>query len=77
MIMITGAFHEDGLADFCDGFGGGYSKEQILVIMKDSRIGVYGAIALVLVMLSKLFLLSEIGLKDIPFVILAETTPFN
>ncbi|MCD4770546.1 MAG: adenosylcobinamide-GDP ribazoletransferase [Bacteroidales bacterium] len=71
MIMITGAFHEDGLADFCDGFGGGYSKNQILEIMKDSRIGVYGTIALILVLLSKLLLLSEIGLEDIPFVIVA------
>lgn len=71
MIMITGAFHEDGLADFCDGFGGGYSKDQILSIMKDSRIGVYGTIALILVLLSKLLLLSEIGLEDIPYVILA------
>lgn len=70
MIMITGAFHEDGLADFCDGFGGGYSKDRILSIMKDSRIGVYGTIALILVLLSKLLLLSEIGLEDIPYVIL-------
>ena len=71
MIMVTGAFHEDGLADFCDGFGGGYTSERILEIMKDSRIGVYGGIALILLFLSKLFLLSEIGLEDIPIVILA------
>lgn len=71
MIIITGAFHEDGLADFCDGFGGGYSKDRILAIMKDSRIGAYGTIALILVLLSKLLLLSEIGLEDIPYVILA------
>ena len=37
-ILVTGAFHEDGFADFCDGFGGGYTTERILEIMKDSRI---------------------------------------
>ena len=43
-ILITGAFHEDGLADVCDGFGGGWTKDDILRIMKDSRIGAYGVI---------------------------------
>ncbi|UPW17353.1 adenosylcobinamide-GDP ribazoletransferase [Agarivorans sp. TSD2052] len=42
----TGAFHEDGFADCCDGFGGGYSPEQILMIMKDSRLGTYGVLGL-------------------------------
>ena len=46
--MLTGALHEDGLADFCDGFGGGTSKEKILTIMKDSHIGTYGVIGLIL-----------------------------
>lgn len=46
-IWLTGAFHEDGFADVCDGFGGGWSAEQILTIMKDSRLGTYGAIGLV------------------------------
>lgn len=46
-ILITGAFHEDGLADTFDGFGGGWSKARILEIMKDSRIGTYGVIALI------------------------------
>lgn len=45
-IMITGAFHEDGLADTADSFGGGWSVEKRLAIMKDSRIGTYGALAL-------------------------------
>jgi adenosylcobinamide-GDP ribazoletransferase len=48
-VRITGAFHEDALADACDGFGGGWTIEQVLVIMKDSRIGSYGAIGLLLV----------------------------
>ena len=46
-ILITGAFHEDGFADTFDGFGGGWTKEKILEIMKDSRIGAYGAISLI------------------------------
>lgn len=45
---LTGALHEDGLADTADGFGGGADKERSLTIMKDSRIGSYGAIALIL-----------------------------
>lgn len=45
-ILLTGALHEDGLADFCDGFGGGRDKESILRIMKDSSIGAYGVIGL-------------------------------
>ena len=45
--LLTGALHEDGLADFCDGFGGGTSKERILFIMKDSHIGTYGVIGLI------------------------------
>jgi adenosylcobinamide-GDP ribazoletransferase len=45
-LMVTGAFHEDGLADFCDGFGGGTNHEQTLRIMKDSHIGTYGVLGL-------------------------------
>ncbi len=69
-VLLTGAFHEDGLADFCDGFGGGTSKEKILAIMKDSRIGTYGTIALILLFLAKIFLIAEIGLREIPMAIL-------
>jgi len=58
-VLITGAFHEDGFADVCDGFGGGWTKEKILIIMKDSAIGAYGAIGLVLLFLLKFKLLSE------------------
>ena len=46
-LLLTGALHEDGLADFFDAFGGGGSKERILTIMKDSHIGTYGVIALI------------------------------
>lgn len=58
-VLTTGAFHEDGFADVCDGFGGGWTKEKILIIMKDSAIGAYGAIGLVLLFLLKFKLLSE------------------
>lgn len=52
-VLTTGAFHEDGLADACDGFGGGWTKEKILTIMKDSRIGAFGVIGLILSLLLK------------------------
>jgi adenosylcobinamide-GDP ribazoletransferase len=45
-VWLTGAFHEDGLADICDGFGGGWTQQQILEIMKDSRVGTFGIIGL-------------------------------
>ena len=51
--LATGALHEDGLADVADGFGGGQSREQRLEIMRDSRIGAYGALALCLVTLAR------------------------
>jgi len=52
-ILLTGAFHEDGFADVCDAFGGGWTKEKILVIMKDSRVGAYGAIGILMLLLLK------------------------
>ena len=45
--LLTGALHDDGLADFCDGFGGASTKDRILAIMKDSHIGTYGVIGLI------------------------------
>ncbi len=59
-ILVTGAFHEDGFADVCDGFGGGWTKEARLNIMKDSRIGTYGSVGLLLMLLFKFFLLKEL-----------------
>ena len=70
-IFITGAFHEDGFADFCDGFGGGYSKEKILDIMKDSRIGTYGSIGLILMLLTKFLCLLNIRVIVLPLVLVA------
>ena len=60
-ILLTGALHEDGLADFFDGFGGGTTKEKILAIMKDSHIGCYGTIGLLLYFLLYFCLLFAIG----------------
>ncbi|MEQ8186024.1 adenosylcobinamide-GDP ribazoletransferase [Marinobacter salarius] len=60
-LCITGAFHEDGLADSVDAFGGGYSPEAKLRIMKDSRIGTYGTVALIAALALKVTLLSESG----------------
>jgi adenosylcobinamide-GDP ribazoletransferase len=59
-LLVTGAFHEDGLADAADGFGGGWSRPQVLAIMKDSRIGSYGAIAVALMLLAKFNALLEL-----------------
>ncbi len=59
--LITGAFHEDGLADVADGLGGTQSRERALEIMKDSRVGAFGAIAVVLALLAKVSLLALLG----------------
>lgn len=70
-ILVTGAFHEDGFADTCDGFGGGWTKERILDIMKDSRIGSYGAIGIMLMLFTKYLLLSELPFHRLPLIIIA------
>ncbi len=70
-IFFTGAFHEDGFADFCDGFGGGYSKERILEIMKDSRIGTYGTVGLILILGVKFIALTQFEIERIPLIIIA------
>jgi adenosylcobinamide-GDP ribazoletransferase len=70
-IFITGAFHEDGFADVCDGFGGGWTKEKILDIMKDSRVGAYGVIGIVLLLLVKYLSLSSINTSNLWIVLIA------
>lgn len=70
-IMLTGAFHEDGLADATDGLGGGLTKEQVLTIMMDSRIGSYGAIGLVMVLLTKFQALTYVVAGSIPITLIA------
>lgn len=63
-VLLTGAFHEDGLADLADGLGGSMDRGRALEIMKDSRIGSYGAIALVLAVLAKVALLAMLAQVD-------------
>ena len=70
-IYLTGAFHEDGLADSADGIGGGWTREQILTIMQDSRLGTYGAVALFLMLFAKFQLLSSLNYYLLPFALIA------
>jgi len=60
-ILLTGAFHEDGLADVADGLGGAYQRERALEIMKDSRVGAFGAIAIVTALLVKVALIAQLA----------------
>jgi adenosylcobinamide-GDP ribazoletransferase len=60
-ILVTGAFHEDGFADVCDGFGGGWTRERILEIMKDSRLGTYGVVGLILLLGVKFLALRQLA----------------
>jgi adenosylcobinamide-GDP ribazoletransferase len=60
-VLMTGAFHEDGLADVADGLGGTLDRKRALEIMKDSRVGAFGAIAVMLALLVKLSLLALLG----------------
>lgn len=69
-LLLTGALHEDGLADFFDGFGGGRDKESILRIMKDSHIGSYGTIGLITYFLLYVSLLGSFNSPAIPGVII-------
>ena len=69
-IYITGAFHEDGLSDMTDGLGGGWEKMRILEIMKDSRVGSYGAIAIAMALLGKFALLNEFASFWIPLLLI-------
>jgi adenosylcobinamide-GDP ribazoletransferase len=70
-ILITGAFHEDGFADVCDGFGGGWTKMKILEIMKDSRVGSYGVIGMILMLGTKFAALYQLDAHIIPAVLIA------
>ena len=63
-VLLTGGFHEDGLADVADGLGGSYDKARALEIMKDSRVGAFGSMALVLTLLAKVALVALLGSVD-------------
>jgi adenosylcobinamide-GDP ribazoletransferase len=71
LVSITGCLHEDGLADTADGFGGGSSREQVLAILKDSRIGSYGGVALTLSLLARVLLLASLPLAQVPQYLIA------
>lgn len=70
-IFLTGAFHEDGLADTFDGLGGGATRERALEIMKDSRLGTFGMVALVLTLLIKIAALNALPFTLVLFVLIA------
>ncbi len=64
-VWLTGAFHEDGLADTCDGLGGAVSRQRALEIMKDSRLGTYGAVGLLAVLTVKAVALTGLAVRDL------------
>lgn len=68
-MLVTGALHEDGLADFCDGMGGGTTREQTLNIMKDSRIGAYGVLGLIAYLLLLVSLIASLPTDIAPLII--------
>ena len=70
-LWLTGAFHEDGLADTCDALGGAVSRERALEIMKDSRIGSYGTVGLAAVLSLKAAALLGLALRDVELVLIA------
>ncbi len=65
MVLITGALHEDGLADVADGFGGGQERSHVLDIMSDSSLGTYGTLALILTLGGRVGAVSQIGKPEI------------
>ena len=70
-LIVTGALHEDGFADACDGLGGARPKEQVLAIMRDSRIGTYGMLGLGLMLACKVAALAAMPVLAVPFVLIA------
>jgi adenosylcobinamide-GDP ribazoletransferase len=67
--LLTGAFHEDALADTSDGLGGGFTRARALEIMRDSRIGSYGAVALVLLYAARFTMFRTLGVRDLLLVL--------
>jgi adenosylcobinamide-GDP ribazoletransferase len=70
-LLLTGGFHEDGATDATDGLGGGWTRERVLEIMKDSRIGAYGAMALWVVLSLRVACLVALGAAAVPGMLLA------
>ncbi|TKF33883.1 adenosylcobinamide-GDP ribazoletransferase [Vibrio kanaloae] len=76
-LMLTGAFHEDGLTDMADGIGGGMTLERRLTIMKESRIGTYGASALIMALFGKWVLLNELVSMTELFMVIVTSYTFS
>lgn len=70
-LLVTGAFHEDGFADSCDGFGGGNTPERTLAIMKDSRIGAFGAIGIFMMLGIKWTAIVSLPAVSLPLMVVA------
>ena len=70
-ILLTGALHEDGWSDMVDGFGGGWDKEKILSIMRDSCIGSFGSVGLAMLLLVRFFALIEVDMLLVPVALIA------
>lgn len=68
-LLVTGAFHEDGFADVCDGFGGGSTRNAVLTIMKDSRIGAYGAIGVAVMLGMRWVSLASLSPAAFPIIV--------
>ncbi len=70
-LLLTGCFHEDGFADACDGLGGAVTRERALEIMRDSRLGTYGAAGLGMILALKIAALAALPLALVPWVLIA------
>lgn len=66
LALLTGGFHLDGLADTCDGIFSARRRERMLEIMRDSRLGTHGGLALIFVLLAKVLVVSELALRGTP-----------
>jgi len=71
LVVVTGGLHEDGLADAADGFGGGWTKDRVLTIMRDSNIGSYGAIAIGCSLLARFVFLTSLPARTFYGVVIA------
>lgn len=70
-LLLTGALHEDGWCDMVDGFGGGWEREKILSIMRDSHVGSFGAAGLAMMLLVRFFALIEVDMLLVPVALIA------
>ncbi len=71
LVAVTGGLHEDALADTADGFGGGWEKERVFAIMRDSRLGSFGALAIMLGLLARFVFLTSLPAKSFHGILLA------